>query len=249
MDIKPLHHKLLTDEEFLKVFIDSFDVHYNELMVGLKDLNNNFLIVSKKYASHMGMHRAELTKVCQRVKSDNHLIGLDARDIALHEKYEEVIRTKKSLKYVDIHNKDGDTYAFVFLKAPVINPDTENVVGVIHKLEKFFVPYIQHLFVPSSDIGSVNLTKISDREQTVLFFMSLGIINYKQIADIMTKLRGGDEISHDNIKYSAKKLLKLTDTAFYSDMLNKLAANGYIFDIPKTFLKKGTFFIGQLDFY
>lgn len=251
MKIHTLNNKSLSDEKFLSLFIDSFDIHYNSQIVGLKDLNNSFLIASEKYAQHMDIHRSELTKVCQRVKSNNISLDLDARDIIIHKKYEYVIKNKQSVKYIDIHNKDGNTHAFVFTKSPLINPSTDNVVGVIHKLDKFFVPYIQHLFVQNTEPISIDINEISlsDREKTILFFMSLGIANYKQIADIMTNLRGEEEITHDNIKYSIKKLLKLTDTYFYSDMINKLAANSYTFDIPKSFLKKGTFFIAQLDFH
>ncbi|MDD3266003.1 MAG: hypothetical protein PHC75_02335 [Burkholderiales bacterium] len=251
MKLHSLNSRLLPDDKFLSIFIDSFDIHYSTQMVGLKDLNNSFLIVSEPYAQHMGMHRSELTKVCQRAKASNISLDLDARDIVIHQKYEHVIKNKQSVKYIDIHNRDGNTHAFVFTKSPLINPSTDNVVGVIHKLDKFSVPYIQHIFTQTNTNNSMDLntTEFSDRERIILFFMSLGITNYKQIADIMTALRDGEEITHDNIKYSVKKLLKITDTCFYNDMLNSLASSGYIFDVPESFLTKGKFFIGQLDIH
>lgn len=251
MKVHSLNNKCLSDEVFLNTFIDSFDIHYNNQMIGLKDLNNSFLIVSEQYAQLMGIQRSELTKVCKRTKNSTISLDLDARDIIIHKKYEYVIKNKRSVKYIDIHNRDGSTYAFVFTKSPLINPSTDNVVGVVHKLDKFSAPYIQHIFTQVNTNNSLNLDDIelSDREKIILFFMSLGITNYKQIADIMTTLRENEEITHDNVKYSVKKLLKVTDTCFYNDMLNLLASNGYVFDIPESFLTKGKFFIGQVDGY
>lgn len=234
----------LSDEQYLIKIVQSFYLHYHNSIAGIKNKNSVHLATTDAYAKLVG--------VCKERIIGHSDIGIasftsNEHKLNFHRQDRVVEQTKKIHKFLNIQNYSSGFDAFIFVKSPLINPFTKNVVGTKYVCEKLIVQHIKHFFINNNVLVlDLNIIKFSERETEILFFMVLGFNNHKQIALLINLFKNDDRLTHDNVRYSVKRMLKITGCFQSDDLLDCLAQSNYSFLMPKSLMRPNSFFMGLI---
>ena len=118
---------MLTDEPYLEEYLKSFYIQFNDELAAIKDLNSNYIAVTNEYAKILGFkNNFELINL-----SDNHALTKTAQYSESFYKQDRLAEAqRKEITCLDNHEYAHGFDVLLFNKKPIINPDTNNVLGV-----------------------------------------------------------------------------------------------------------------------
>lgn len=178
------------DQEFLKSFINSVDILANALpkqLIGIKDTNSVHIYCSKYFLNdvlcvdaHTILGKATLLDDPTRLTPYEQMLEEDQR----------IINKRTSQAYLKLNNFNDGIKPRIFIKSPIINPATNNVVGVMYQgfdwsLVNFNQQLIKaHQLFKPQNTNTGDLPKLTKREKQIVFFF-LARLNSQEIADIL----------------------------------------------------------------
>ncbi|MFN8770426.1 MAG: helix-turn-helix transcriptional regulator [Neisseriaceae bacterium] len=202
----------MNDSDFLNKIIDSFTIiesGITNLIISIKDINSIIVFCSKPFAHLIGYQNKE------------HLVGsghaLEQFGKYRHEDIEKedafVKQNKKRYQSLKIHKFCGKVQPIIVIKEPIINPSTQNVVGIFGYVKKLSMSSFSHQIIKSLDCtsrisSSIKDYKLTKREKQVIFFF-LSHLSSQEIAEVLSKI--------DNKKVSKSTI----DGIFTEQLFNK----------------------------
>ena len=179
-----------TDQEFVDSMISSFkniERGVFEWCVIVRGLDLAILYSSQIYKNvfHNGQEIADkfgFIKTTQKHLEEQHAVDLT-----------HIIKQRKSVRNFVIADFDNKLQPFLLYKSPLINPDTNNVVGIFCTYSTFSFIKIQFQIMRSlelldyaydTDIAQFNLTT---REKEAIFLFLSGLSS-QNIADVLSKI-------------------------------------------------------------
>ena len=245
----------LSDSEFLKFYCASAELIFNNAGsksegVFIKDTNHVFCFVSKTYLAHLEHKGTVLSKDILNKKRTKTLKNKDHqrfRDEA--EAQDQLIaNTRESLLYLYVDSCDR---IGIIRKSPIINPASNNVVGVLGYVHPFVMPNMLEFIYQINQITTVQTDslpslpyKLTQRQHMVLF-LCLHKYSYTEVAMILTNL--GQKMSPGRVNEHLEKLKYIFAAQSKAELLEKASNLKYHLFVPCKFLKMGSHVIANAE--
>ena len=199
---------MLDDENFLQSIVYAVELTSSAVpdqMIGIKDISSINVYCSKYFADVIGMPVSEIIgKVYLMPHFDQFL------DIALDED-SKVIKSRESHIFLKINKFHNVLKPLIFIKSPIINPSTQNVVGILFQAFEYGVANNFHQQISNLynefliNTKKLCAIKLSKREKQVVFFF-LAHLGSQEIADMLYQLEN-------------KRITKSTVDSVFTDQL------------------------------
>lgn len=238
------------DQQYLEDFIKSlqfFSQSIPEPKIAVKDIDSLHIFCTEYWAKKLGDSTSEEiygNKMCN--KAYNYSAEIEAQ---LAYEDELVLKNRQSLTVLKVVQLASELEPFYCLKAPIINPTTNNVVGIY--AQGFGLgesSYQELMFKQNKQYSEEDIPKLSTREKQIVFLF-LSNLSSQQIAETIGK-------------FEHKKISKSTIDSIFRDSLyekfsvysrpelfKKLLALGFANRIPKELLSVKTMILGGLQVY
>ncbi len=240
----------LSDDEFFDLYIASADVVYSQGTRGLifiKDNKFNYRYFTNMFKECFNDESAILSME-NIAKIENKLpLGEDFIELKRNSDQQDikVMETRKQhlFLHVDSYNQIG-----VLGKTPIINPATNNVLGVMGRVLPLAMPNLLDLIYRMHGIkfkseeqidGQIGSTphKLNSRQHMVLF-LYVNKYSYSEISSIMGAL--GQKLSAGRVNDHLEKLKYLFNAVNKNELIEKAILHKYHLHIPRAFLKRGS---------
>lgn len=237
-----------TDHEYMAQTVSAMYRSYsNNYLCAIKNNNSVYLAASESFVKSVGMTqeniigKTELDFKCS-IKNYHQIFYNQDRLVE---------KVRQKLRFLDIHPYKNGTLAYITRKAPIINPATNNVLGV-YLISSTLKPNMTNKII--KDIHQFNIledynhliylsdVKFSPREVEIMFCISIGIVERKKIALFLSEIHG-KSIKHDaTVKSSLKAIYnKIPNINSISDLSNYIERNNLNGQIPPSMLKIGSY--------
>lgn len=195
----------LSDHDFMALQISQLrNIFHNEIGA-IKNTKHEFVAFTKKFAEEFGLTRSHLGRTAVD------LPGMDEKTYAEIEKQEKGIIV--GLEFQDsiyILNRNKKLVHYVLRKRPIVNPATNNCLGIVFNTSKIVPGVFRRLlasnFLPTQKPKSIIIsTPLTEQQQQVAFCLLLGFHSRKEIANILSNITKS-EYSENKIKNSLQAL-------------------------------------------
>ncbi len=217
-------------------------------IIGVKDLNSRYIYCSPSYKELLGTSPAN-------VVGKHGMFISDTNEEARIKEDNEIIATKKPKAFLHIDKIKSRLTPLTFIKSPIIDPDNQEVIGVLCQAFEFAtIDPREQLLRAYDNLPSIEGTlrggcpKLTRREKQVIFLF-LSNLNSQEITEVFYKLEG-------------KKVSKSTIDSLFTDQLfpkfevynrqalyAKLINLGYNRLIPEEMLISQTFMLDTQSIY
>lgn len=230
-----------SDNIFLKQIVDNFQLFYDGKAAGIKDINSHKLTCTEEYADLIKLSKDEV------INSDNVFPNTPEYKKIIRDQDLAIISSRLTHKYLEIYDYSMQKKAYVFTKSPLINRETNNVVGIIYEAQDLAIYNLRYSMITKNkfqeELTEIDISRLKPRDYEVLFCHILGFISMKEIAKAINYFKGNNELNYFDIQYTMKRIFKITDTTSIEQAIDKLYFLGFEVEIPSTILKEGTYLI------
>lgn len=229
----------MTDTDYINELVsaykelDSLLAHFKVLIT---DPNGATLFASKLYKMSCGVEDIPIgMKYTQQEQTGKYL----AQD-TLNE-WQEVVAKQTPKHSINVNMIDGKIQPYMTSKFPIINPDTNNVVGIFNIRHQVLYNSIQHQLMRALDIykisdkAAISEYELTKREKQLIFLFLSGLSS-KEIAMILSKIED-KEISKNTIDNIFANQIRVKFNAYSREALTeKLLQLGFDQLIPQDLL-------------
>lgn len=208
-----------TDNEFLKHFINAIDIIAKALpkqMIGIKDINSINIYCSPYFLNEV--LAIDPNKIIGRLTIEGDSTRFSPIEQLINED-QGIMARRKPQAFLKFNNFKDGIKPRIFIKSPIINPTTNNVVGVIYQgMDWSLINFNQQLikahqlFKPYNK-DNLDLPKLTKREKQIVFFF-LAKLSSQEIADILYTIEN---------KHISKSTI---DSIFIDRLYIKFGVNG-----------------------
>lgn len=241
------------DQIYLKQYISAFNLLYGtNAYIGIsyiKDKNFNYCAASQQFIQLLDV-----------VGEEGKLIGKDDYQIPALQSYVSMVNSirkqdiqisveRKAQKFLYI---TPDKYAYIAQKYPIINPHTNNVIGVHGQLSKFVSPHpLKYLSTLVDSADSIPSLTLNEKEQVIIInkhlterkhmilYLSIQRYSYSEVSEILTGL--GYKISKERVNDHINALKYIFSVKSKEELINKAIALNYHCYIPRKLLQVGSY--------
>lgn len=245
---------MLTDEQYLEEYLKSFYLQFDGELAAIKDSHSNYIAVTNEYAQILGFkNNVELINL-----SDNHALTKTAQYSTSFYKQDRLAEAqRKEITCLDNHEYAHGFDVLLFNKKPIINPDTNNVLGVrLRGHRPLMLSPIKIALdmqnVPSEEnqhnlvLGNfvTNEIELTDLQHVVLY---LTIHNYSQRDIERVSAYLGLTISEETAKSTLKKLRHKFNVDSKEQLIGAARKLGLHIAIPAKLFKEGSFILNGYE--
>jgi hypothetical protein len=178
---------ILNDEQFLQAIISAIrllSIAMPDHMLGIKNLNSVNVYCSNSFIQALGIKDTDII--------GKQFLPSPILDIVIAED-QQVFTLRKLHTFLKINKFHGMIKPLIFIKTPLINPDTKNIVGLLFQVFEYSIANsfqqqignLYNMFVIREK--KANTIKLSKREKQVVFFF-LAHLSSQEIAEMLYKL-------------------------------------------------------------
>ncbi|AUR52959.1 helix-turn-helix transcriptional regulator [Aquella oligotrophica] len=233
----------LSDEAFFEYYCSSADIVYNngeQEAIFIKDKNYAFRYISPGYISDFDPESSVLTETQEKLQTEEE--RTQARIIL---QQDELIRKNlETHKFIYV-----DSYKHIILihKSPIINPSTNNFVGILGSAQSFMLPNVLDIIykINGVNFGLINKEQskplkyeLTPRQHMILFFY-LNKYSYSEVSIIMSTL--GYKISAGRVNNHLENLKYIFAVKTKEQLIEKAISLKYHLFIPRQLLKVGSY--------
>lgn len=181
----------MNDNEFLRNIVNCFkqiEIGLPNLIYTIKDLDSKIVYVSNLYAIMVNHTLDELIGTTGLPPKTG---KYDPKNSIEEDK--QVITHKKRYEFLKIGRFCNKIQPLIVMKDPIINPTTQNVVGIYYLWKKLSMSSFSHEIINSFNEIGVNKTatnigvKLSKREKQVIFLF-LANLSSQEIANALSQM-------------------------------------------------------------
>lgn len=237
------------DIDYLNKYINAFDILWQSTknLIGfIKDQNFTYLSFSDEFQriSHAHDFKVMIGKndfdAIQGIKSNDSINSM----IQNARKHDELIKLNKcSRSYLYVTDDDK---LYVAQKHPIINPETNNFLGVRAEMSPFLYPHILKTIYNMNGVENeildlhvddeISNYRLTDRQQMILY-LYLQRYSCAAIAEQLTLLGYG--ISRERVNDYLSNLKNIFKVKNKDDLIKKAIAMSYDMRIPRKLIKQG----------
>lgn len=240
----------LVDKEYFKRYCDSIDMIFGnstDEITFIKDADFIFRYVSQGYLDLI--HQEDPSVTAESILGQNDFnveseeeSNVSYEDILSQDKMIRDTRTIHRFLHVDTQNK-----IFIVTKRPMINPATNNFVGIFCSIRNFMHPHLINLIyrINGVSFGLANSQQIEPlkykltQRQHMVLFLYVNKYSYTEIASIMTVL--GHKISPGRVNDHLENLKYIFAVKTKEQLIETALSYKYHLYIPRQFLKHGSY--------
>ena len=236
-------NNILSDQEFFELYLKSVAITYSTLdeVVFIKNADLKFSYVSPAYLKSF--------KEGGSVSKEK-ILGLDEPKQIKNVMDQTILNQDNEIKsnlnpakflYIDIYNKIG-----IIHKQAIINPDTNNFVGIFSHVSPLALPSVVDMLYRMNGIKDIGRPikaqsgkyELTQRQHEVLF-LYINRYSASEVAVILSAL--GKKISVGRINDILQSLKFIFWVNTKEELIKKAMSLKYHLLIPRTFLQIGSF--------
>ena len=225
----------MQDIEFINELISNFreiDDLTPYFRVLITDNNGGALFISKLFQEFRGITNFTEGKIyTQREQTGKYHAEDTIRE------WKEVVETRIPLHAINANSLNEITQFYMTSKYPIINPETNNVVGIFNISHQVLYSSIQHQLMRALEVyeiakdANIESYQLTKREKQLIFLFLSGMSS-KEISIVISKIEG-KEISKNTIDNIFSNQIRVKFNAFSREALTeKLLKLGFDHLIP-----------------
>lgn len=227
----------LSDAEFLAKYCRSAHIVFNHgenEMVFIKDNNHEVVYMSLGYRNAFPTETLDPSLREDPQAYEKELAVAKTQD-------EKIKQTRQSKTYIYIDDYQHISHVY---KRPIINPNTNNFVGILGIVQHFLLPNILKLICKINDIKLdtpvlESLKYELTERQSMVLFLYVNKYSNTEIADIMSII--GYKISKSRVNDHLENLKYIFQVKTKEELIEKAVLMNYHLLIPRQFLKSGSY--------
>ena len=235
----------LSDHEFMVRQVWQLSHIYTNELTSIKNTRHEFVAFTQKFAKEFGANAESLGKTAEI------LTGMSHDDYAKIHEQEEIIF--KSLKFQDsiyLLKRNKDIINYALRKHPLVNPATNNCVGILINTTRFtpgiFRKLMLNKFLPFNKVlPGIKSNELSEQQRQIAFCLLLGFHSRKEIAALLSNMTN-TEYNETRIKNSLQALYNKFDCNTPGQLLNLISMGKINIELPAEILTTGNFPFDQL---
>lgn len=232
----------LSNQEFLRHVICYAQHIFVDEMMFIKNERCEFVALSNKAALEFSLGCEILGKTfhaadgIQKTIQDN-----------IHAHELQLLNDRKMQTSFYFYTKNGKTCNYSVKKRAIVNPETNDVVGILINSEKV-VPNAHRKFILQQFFDSVKPTfnpvdfELTSLQKQIIFCLLIGISNRKEIALTLKNITG-QHITENQVKNSLQTLYHEFKCSSVSQLVNLILMEQIPFEIPANTLPLGNYLI------
>ena len=229
---------MLNDQEFLEKIINGFkqfDNFIDPWYTLIRGLDLKILYSSPGYNRVFHCDESIIGTHAFLVANEKHFIDQQKIDL------EQIITNRQTSRSFVIFKYDDKTQPFRLYKSPLINPNTNNVIGIFCSYEKYYFMSLPLQILRSLEIynftyeNDIEVYKLTPREKEAIFLFLAGF-NSTHIAKVLSKIEGTN-ISKSTIdSLFRNQLLEKFEVYSRKALFEKLITLGFDRYVPGSIL-------------
>lgn len=241
MDI--LQKNNMSDEDFFKIYCESAKVFYSsgekeKILIKNRDLEVSYISTGYEEAYGAAVDPLDGGDVSEEKK-----IIYEKERITILEQDKIIRDTRQAKEFIFIDEYYHISHVY---KRPIINPASNNFVGIFIYIHNYIHPNLLRLIYKINGIssGSSNI-KVQPlkyeltSKQNMILFLYLNRFSNSEISEIMTNL--GQKISKARVNDHLENLKLIFNARSKNELIEKAIALNYHLLIPRAFLKSGSY--------
>lgn len=231
----------MQDQEYLNNYVNAIKICEGRRILKVENTNLEFIYMSRAYKKFLNI-------------TDEGIIGLRLKDSdhpgkELAKKFKPIalkaLATRSYASFFIVYklphfeNKE----CIIYTLEPIINPETKNTVGMTGEMHIIDPSTISRMFSfinssspPNPEYGDLNSIKLSEREQEVLFLLTLGH-SYKEISIILSNAANKQILSSTINSIIHRQLFKKFAVTSTTELIIKSAQVKALKGIPSSILE------------
>lgn len=200
----------MTDEAFLVKFISSIEFLSNAMpkqMLSVKDKNSIHVFCSDYLAELIGIKSSQI--IDKKIWLPLYDNDVNFEEI-ISEEDQMIFNSRETKTVLKINKFQNGLIPYTCIKTPIINPNTNHVVGLLMQGFEVGIDLLKKHAVTNIDFkknsaNAAELPKLSKREKQIIFFF-MANLSSQEIAEMIYKIE-------------AKKVAKSTIDSLFNDQL------------------------------
>ncbi|MBP9742630.1 MAG: hypothetical protein KBD37_04650 [Burkholderiales bacterium] len=231
----------LSDDQFLAWQILQLDFIFKHEIAAIKNISGEFLAFTQFFATEFNVTPDLLGKTGKFISPDFDVQIYEHVDV--QEKF--VINKLKPQRSLCIFRKNNIIMIYDMYKRPLVNPATNNVLGVHVIISKYIPNAIRQIIdkkLFKSHQYSINLANctLSHLQNQIIFCLLLGYTTRKEITNILIYLTG-TECSENRVKNALQALYEKFECNTPGQLIDLVISRQININIPAEIFPAGVF--------
>lgn len=228
----------MTDRQFMQFVINNCNQIFNGEMIAVKNLSLEYIAISEEYAVEFDLNNSHLgRKIVSAINDEKEQIILQQE--------QEILEKHSKQDSIFFYQKNGKTNYCGIRKRQLVNPFTNNIVGLLIVAGKFrpglLRKYYLKLFVPPKKILEINKEqKLTNNEQQIIFALLLGFHSRKEIASMLSNITN-EEINEIKVKNRLNALYQKFNCSNISQLLTLISNDQISLEFPSDIFASGNY--------
>lgn len=241
----------LADKQYLAEYLSGFYKFYTTEIACVKNTNSQYIAATLNYAKLVGIN---IQDIIFATDYEIPCFNKSAKIITKHDKT--IIRQNTQAIFLDIHEYHIGFGVYMFHTKPILNPHTNNVVGILYNVAKYNTVNLLQTFscmhnsytaLNNIPLDNPNIT-LGIKQKEVLACIKLGLKEDKIIAEFINKIKN----THHTpiaVNNTIQQLYKKFNVSNRDRLYQQLLSENYQFTIPRTLIKCGRYPINNSTNY
>ena len=244
----------MSDKQFFGSYVESFNnlYTYDEEIIYIKDNESKFCGVSQGLLKLFNL--SDSTAILGKAGAAlRYPLGISNMERQFNEQDQQVKSKKKSMVYLDILEYPDGVIPLVVKKFPIINPQTNNVVGLRAQISDLVIPNIIKLLFKVHGIKGLLFNhkykkfdfdeyQLNDMQHMVLF-LCINNYSYSEISLLLCSF--GHEITPNRVNDFIDQLKTIFRVNTKTQLAEKAIGLDFHTFLPRSLLKFSTLEIGD----
>ena len=243
---------MIADEEYLEQYImHVYRFKYNQIC-SIKNTDLAYIAITPSFANMLGFDNAE-----HAIGAKDENVPCKVSDMAqtLYTWDHEVLQSRTTKQTINVLNFHTGLAILKCIKEPIINPATDNLLGISNHYTRFNVnATLEAIFnIHNSPFGqnsisskdNNNTLSFTSMEVEILFCTCLGLTNKKEIAKFLSIVHKKEVRADTTVHDAFKRLYKKLSCNNQVQLLESAVAYNLHLAVPQTLLPYGSFLVSQ----
>jgi len=247
-----IKHQKQNDKEFMEDYLKVFFKFSQHKIQAIKSLESKYITATAQFMELIGIQSIESII---DVADENLQCSMSNFAINYKNQDRRVVKSRKMLTTLEIQEFAINTGLYIFCRKPIINPNTNNVLGICITAKPFIVnnllEVVFNIYRPQQP-QSKFLTQyicpritLGKKQLDVLFCLYIGIKEYKAIANLISLVTGENYTEH-LVRAAIKPLYLKFQVNSCDQLIEEVIKHKLYRYFPSTFIKLGSYEITKL---
>lgn len=230
----------LNDSDFLLRFIWYIKHLFSKDLVLIKNAECQFIAFSDAMMQEFNFSEHTLGKTILELPNFDETLRNQ-----IYKQEQQILMSRENQYSFYFHQKGDETHNYLIYKRGLINPATNNIVGLFVRNMPWTIgvyrKFIMENFAGNSArISETNSNKLSFLQQQVLFCLLLGITHRKEISSMLSSITH-KPITENQVKNTLQSLYNQFDCNYPSALVELILQGKISFVLPENTIPSGNY--------